>query len=408
MNHDFFIYGTGAVMHRKNLILLLMVSVVSTLVFSALVSAQEKRFLFSRSKAEDKTPELTEKAGPWLIMVMSFAGEDGEQQAARLANELRTKHKLKTYTYTHSFNIDASEHAMGYEVVELSDDQKTIVPKTMTTSSPNRFDETAVLVGDFASVDDPQAQRTLEKIKFLKPEALPEVDFESDVLDDDLAGGRLYARRMWLVKDSKWGPLSTAFMLANPLLPDEFFQSRKTDKLVLELNSGLKYSLFDCPGQYSVKVATFSGATIYDQNEIAKIKAEEDRKRRKGEGITESKLANAAKRATLLTHELRRQGFEAYEFHDRYESYVCVGSFDYLTTEERGSKRNHPGIEETILKFKSSSIQRGNGMIQSQSEVPLPPKFLEAGIVCDVQPLPVLVPKKDEVRAANRFLDRFR
>lgn len=397
-------------MPRKKISHLLMVGFITTLLSSAFVSAQQDRWLpFSRSKTDDKIPQLSEKSGPWLIMVMSFSGEDGPNQAERLAQELRTKHKMKTYTYTHSFNFDPSNYAMGYRVVELSDSQKTIVPMTMTTSSPNQINETAVLVGDFSSIDDYQAQRTLEKIKVLKPETLSGVNFEDVAQDDELAGGRLYALRMLLAGDSKWGPLSTAFMLANPLLPDDYFQSRKTDKLILEINSDSKYSLFNCPGKYSVKVATFSGATIYDQREISKIKAEEERKRRKGEGVTDSKLANAAKRATLLTHELRRQGHEAYEFHDRYESYVCVGSFDFLTTEdERGTKRGNPAIEETILKFKGSAVQQGNGVIQSQSQVPLPKKFLEAGIVCDVQPLPVLVPKKDESRTANRFLDRFR
>jgi hypothetical protein len=397
-------------MHRKNQSFLLVVSLATTLVLSAIVSAQDRRLPFSRPKAEDKIPELTEKAGPWLIMVMSFSGENGETQAARLAHELRTKHKLKTYTYTHSFDFDASDHAMGYKVVELSDSQKTIVPKTMTTSSPNRFNETAVLVGDFASLDDPQAQRTLEKIKFLAPETLSNVDFEQIAFDDDLAGGRLYAMRLWSnwKNESGAGPLRASFLLANPMLPEEFFQSRKTDKLVLELNTGLKYSLFDNPGQYSVKVATFSGATIFDQNEIAKIKAEEERKRRKGEGVTESKLANAAKKATLLTHYLRSKGYEAYEFHDRFESYVCVGSFDYLTREdERGNKRNHPEIEETILKFKAMSVQNVGGTLQTQT-FPLPKKFVEAGVACDVQPLPVLVPKKEDGRSANRFLKAFR
>jgi hypothetical protein len=398
-------------MHRKTHCNLLVLSLTFTLMFTALVSAQERRFsLFGRPKPDEAAQELTDKSGPWLIMVMSFSGEDGEPQANRLANELRTKHNLKAYTYTHSFDFDTASHGMGYQVVELADHQKTIVPKTMTTMSPNRFNETAVLVGDFSSVEDPQAQRTLEKIKMMSPESLATIDFKDVASDTDLAGGRLFAMRMWSnwASNSNGGPLRAAFLLANPMLPDEYFQARKVDKLVLDLNTGLKYSLFNNPGQYSVKIATFSGATIFDQNEIAKIKAEEERKKRKGEGITQSQLANAAKKAALLAEYLRSKGIEAYEFHDRFESYVCVGSFDYVTKEDaRGNKKNNPGIEETILKFKAQSVEQVGGMLQSRT-YPLPDKFAEAGIACDVQPLPVLVPKMDNPRSANRLMDRFR
>ena len=39
-------------------------------------------------------------------------------------------------------------------------------------------------------------------------------------------------------------------------------------------------------------------------------------------------LVEAAENAHLLTKELRAHGFDAYEFHDRTESIVTIGSFD--------------------------------------------------------------------------------
>ena len=41
-----------------------------------------------------------------------------------------------------------------------------------------------------------------------------------------------------------------------------------------------------------------------------------------------SKLEEAAYNAHLLVVALRKQGVEAYEFHDRHESLVTIGSFD--------------------------------------------------------------------------------
>lgn len=381
-------------------------------------SATQAQFrLFKQQSPEEKTPVLDENAGPWLIMVFSFSGEGGAQQAARLADELRTKHRLKAYTYTHAFEFDVASQAKGNTAIALADGRNTIVPSTltMTTKSPSQFDETAVLVGDFRALDDPHAQRTLEKIKSISPETLAGVAFGDVAEESNLAGGRLHAWRMFsntLLTDAEpTVSLKSAFLLANPMLPEEFFQARKIDKLIIDLNKGREHSLFDNPGTYSVRVGTFSGAMIVDQNKIEQIKREEERKHRNREAYNEEevKLDNAEKKAILLTRELRRQGFEAYQFHDRHESYVCVGSFDYLTKEDaHGVKRYNPVIEEMILKFRGKATQNVGGMVQSQT-FPLPKSFAEAGIACDVQPLPVLVPKMDEARTARaRLLERFR
>jgi hypothetical protein len=416
-------------MNSKYFLLLCCLSLVASLTPTPSTQAQLRRFPFTRPSPEEKTPDLNQNAGPWLIMVSSFSGEDGPQQAARLAHELRTKHRLKAYTYTHAFEFDTTSRAMGNTAIELADGQKTIVPSslTMTSLSPTRFDETAVLVGDFSALDDPHAQRTLAKIKSIEPETLAGVEFSDIAEDDNLAGGRLNAWRMFSAAerdrrrsefvaaadtDSELNvSLKSAFLLANPMLPEEFFQARTVDKLIIDLNNGREFSLFNNPGTYSVRVATFSGAMIVDQNEISRIKQEEERKLRNREAYNEKelKLVNAEKKAILLTRELRRQGFDAYEFHDRHESYVCVGSFDYLTKEDsQGVKQNNPAIEDMILKFKGKSTQNVGGVVQSQT-FPLPRKFVEAGVACDVQPLPVLVPKIEQSKSAGgRFLDRFR
>jgi hypothetical protein len=94
------------------------------------------------------------------------------------------------------------------------------------------------------------------------------------------------------------------------------------------MNEGVEHSLLDCPGQKSIQVATFRGKTILQtsaQDPASKSffgsKKHEDR----------NPLVEAAENAHLLTKELRDHGWEAYEFHDRTESIVTIGSFAEVT-----------------------------------------------------------------------------
>jgi len=379
------------------------------------VDLYAQRFPFGRANASDGANlKLTENAGPWLIMVASFSGEGGEQQAKRLAAELQTRHKLKVYTHAQEFNFESETKGVGYRVVELAGSEQMAVPSVMTPANPGNIEEHAVLVGDFLSIEDPKAQRTLDMIKKLQPESMARINVEEG-LKEDLPGDRVQAFRAWFDLDAggEIRPLRSAFLIANPLLPDEFFAARRIDKTILDLNSGLKYSLLNCPGDYSVKVASFTGSSTMIQSEMEKIKQEEMRKKRSKQNLTDSKLADAAKKATLLTIELRRQGYEAYEFHDRFESYVCVGSFDWATEEDKyGRQRINPEIEKTIAIFKGQNVTSTTDSQNNQTLVgrtfPLPKKFSEAGINCDVQPLPVLIPKKENSRFASKLFERFK
>ncbi len=401
-------------MKLKSLPVFSLVLGLSLVAFTMPVQAQ--LFPFGKSKTvEDRPLELSERAGPWLIMVTSFTGDEGRQQAIRLAEELRSEFRLEAYIYEHQFDFNKETQGMGWEVVTMRDDQKTIRPVQMKSLVESRFDEIAVLVGDFASVDDPKAQRTLEKIKTVRPQSLANFDVREAVVGNGLAGERLRAWRSGFTSlmsadpdEQKLAPLRSAFLLANPMLPDEYFAAHKTDQFVINLNSNQKHSLLENPGVYSVKVASFAGETTMDLAEMEQIKNEDNRRMRGRQSLTSSKLVDAAKKATVLTAELRRQGYEAFEFHDRHESYVCVGAFDWLTQEdELGVKRNNPEIEKTILHFKGESVYVP-GKEGATKTFPLPVKLTNLGITCDAQPLPVLIPKKNQARTAKSLFGNLR
>ncbi len=159
------------------------------------------------------------------------------------------------------------------------------------------------------------------------------------------------------------------------------------------MNREAQYSLLNCPGKYSVKVATFSGSTLIDQKKIKAVK--------NGSRL-ESKLAEAGDKAALLAEQLRKEGVEAYEFHDEHESIVCVGSFDYVAGEkdpETGKQQINPAVYQVMEKFKAKPGVNGTGMHPSKSyEFPVGKdndgKIIKMKASCDLQPIPVQVPKQ--------------
>jgi hypothetical protein len=172
-----------------------------------------------------------------------------------------------------------------------------------------------------------------------------------------------------------------AFVTTNPVLPKEYFTNQGIDPLVLDMNEDVPHSLLDCPGKYTVKVATFRGAEF--------IKAEEIQAIENGQQI-QSKLVEAAEKAHVLTEALRLKGWEAYEFHDRYSSIVTVGSFDSLGTPRPDGKTEiDPRIHTILQKFKGE---------QTASPAPagvLPTRVKTLmGIPFDIQPMPVEVPRR--------------
>ena len=105
---------------------------------------------------------LAEKDGPWLVLATTFRGTGARDDARRLVQELRGKHKLKAYTHEKAFDYTGEEQGLG-----LNPDG---TPKKMRYAKAEQVIEVAVLVGDFASFDDPRGQKMLAKIKGMQPE----------------------------------------------------------------------------------------------------------------------------------------------------------------------------------------------------------------------------------------------
>ena len=326
---------------------------------------------------------LKESDGPWLIMTTSFSGEGAEEQARELVLELRSKYKVPAYMHRRKFDFAGEVRGRGID--------KFGQPLKMKYRTGESIDEIAVLVGHFDEAGSPDAQEVLQKLKNSRPECL-DVRKRKQT-NQSLAQWRHLQRQFKKAINSKKtlkGPLGHAFVTTNPLLPPEYFVPKGVDPFVASMNEGVKHSLLDCRGKYSVQVAIFKGKSILDQKKI-----QEELK--KGRKTSESKLAEAAQQAHRLTEALRIKGYDAYEFHDRYCSIVTVGSFTTVgTPRSDGRTEINPSVLAVIETFKAAP--------QNKAGMPggaLVPKTLD-GIPFDIQPIPVEVPRRSLSTAFNK------
>ncbi|HEX4145735.1 MAG TPA: hypothetical protein VHY91_19675 [Pirellulales bacterium] len=352
---------------------------VATLLIAPLVSPCAQAATWGKAgknkaaATKDENHQLTDTSGPWLIMAATFTGDGAEDQARQLARELRKELKQNAYTYQKKFDFSKPMEGRGVD--------RQGGPQMMRYEHDDPVVEIAVLVGDYEQVGDALAQKTLKRIKFLKPDALTKVEKTSQTM------AAIHAiQRAAIPHDEKVpekGPMGGAFLTTNPLLPRDYFVPKGLDKFVVDMNKGVKHSLLDCKGKYSVKVATFTG-----QNILLTRKVVDQMERGKTLNM-KSRLIDAAEKAHKLTEALRAKGVQAYEFHDRASSIVTIGSFDSIgTPQPNGQIELNPQIHAIMQQYGADkSITPGQAPQVGRAKS-------EAGIPFDVQPLPVEVPRR--------------
>ncbi|MDD3469977.1 MAG: hypothetical protein PHE53_08365 [Thermoguttaceae bacterium] len=272
----------------------------------------------------NKTYTMSQENGPWTIMACSFSDENAKELSQKLVLELRKKYNMEAYVYEKSFTPETTVIGRGID--------KYGNPKKMQYQNPDTIrPEYAVFVGNYSTLDDPQAKKDQEHLRLIRPESLGgEGTDQSETKSAFLAD--VEKLRLSFVKPNEKfkdkGPMGKAFITTNPLLPKEFFRHTELSSFIIDANKDLPYSLLKCPGKYSIKVATFTGL-----NCIVNSKRHREIEQKQ---LKTSELEQAALRAHELCRALRANGYEAYEFHDNGESIVTVGSFDRVGTMENG------------------------------------------------------------------------
>jgi len=320
----------------------------------------------------EKDYKLAESNGPWMILAASFAGDGAFEEARQLTLELRKRFKWPAYVHSHHFDFTKPVEGRGLD--EYGN------PLKMRYRQSGSFDEIAVLIGDFPGVTDSTLQKTLKAVKYCRPSCLTLTKEKPSTLR--FAGLRHWHKKLTRNEEKmRKGPMGQAFITRNPLLPQEYFTPTGFDSFVAKMNRGVEYSLLKCPAKYTVRVATFRGQVIIDPKKVAEIE-------RTGRGM-KSKLTQAAEKANRLARLLRDRNVEAYEFHDRTESIVTVGSFQAVGTPRQDGKIE---IDPRILKVMENYGARRTRETIGGSQG-MKPRSL-GGIPFDIQPTPVEVPQR--------------
>jgi hypothetical protein len=282
---------------------------------------------------------LTRDAGPFMVMAKTFRGPDAERWALALVLELRNDYHLPAYILrTRDFPMRSNIRDVPPTAVAEMRKPYVTEPERSRT-----HDEAVVLVGNEKTLRDSEV--LLHRVKKIKPKCLNQMH-------------SIYHWREGLHK---------ALRTTNPYVPAQELFPRKTDPLVMKLNSG-PHSVFHCPGRYTLQVAEFGGRAMFNV----------DDKQFNSPQVSDSPLAqafdNAEKLAEFLAKDpdVRKTGCLPYVYHDRTTSKVMMGAFN--SPDDPAAVK----LRETMLRLAIPLAQK-EAMLHPA--VPLSPKKAEIMIV---------------------------
>tara|TARA_A100001391_G_scaffold178555_1_gene143049 strand:- start:883 stop:1425 length:543 start_codon:yes stop_codon:yes gene_type:complete len=168
------------------------------------------------------------------------------------------------------------------------------------------------------------------------------------------------------------------------MLPEDYFRAPEVDSFVRSLNDDKPNSLLNCKGKYTVVVRTFTGF-----NTIV------DGKKEKNYEPSAKRMLQCGVDANRMVALLRAEGVEAYEFHDRTQSIVTIGSFESLGKELPGGGFEYaPEIQRVMKEYRAFNVDpQLADHVKRQTTQGVPVKCVAQKYPFDVEPLPIAVPK---------------
>ena len=333
--------------------------------------------IFRRSTAieadQSKSYELSETDGPWMILAYTHVGEGSKQRAEHTALEIRRDLNLPAFVYKEDFDFTGR--------VDLN------VPteRKLRYANPYRYEAYAVLVGEYDRTDHPSIKGDLKRIRAANLSSIGSASNERKQTDQlspiELVQG-LTKEMLSIGRNKQPRPMGNAFVTRNPMLPQDYFEAPKVDSFVHQLNDGVPHSLLACSGKYTVVIKTFEGNTAF-------VDGKQDKKFRPNG----NRLAKNSNQAAKMTEALRAQGVEAYQYHDRFRSFVTVGSFADLGRELPDGRFEYaPEIMRTVKKYSALNYQASRAGNVPKLQQGVIANAVE-GIPFDVNPKPIIVPK---------------
>jgi len=358
--------------------------------FTALADGPSLLRMFSRGGRVQADPAadytLAEEDGPWMILAHTFVGEGSRDRAQRLVMEIRRDLQLPAFVYREQF--DFTGEVNPGKPMQATGSVDSLPARKMRYANRVRYDAHAVLVGEYDRVNHPKLEEDLQRIKTADPAVFSdregmaaETDITNPVTTIKAIHQKLLRRR---ADKDRMGPMASAFVTRNPMLPEDYFQPPQVDSFVAKLNEDMTHSLLECQGKYTVVVRTFEGlGAIVSGTDEGKFQPSIKR------------LDECAAQAQKMTAFLRKEGHEAYQFHDRTKSIVTIGSFDTLGRELPGGRFQYdPGILAVMNEFRAFNVDPkiAAQVSRKTSTAGMAAKHIK-NIPFDVQPTPIAVPK---------------
>lgn len=239
---------------------------------------------------------LTKDVGPFMVIAKTFRGPEAERYAVALVKELRNDFGLPAYV------LRTKDFANRSLVRNIPPTAPANLPRP-NLAEPEKFrtfDESAVLVGNEKTEE--ASLKLLHYVKGLKPRCL-----------DDLPS-------VW----NNRRHLKNAMRTTNPYVPAQDLFPGRVDKMITQMNQG-PHTIFNCPGRYSLEVASFTGRSTFNV-EAARLAGNEILK--KSPLMTAFDDSEKLAAALAKAEEIRALGQPVYVYHDHQSSRVYVGAFN--------------------------------------------------------------------------------
>ena len=301
---------------------------------------------------------------------------------------------LKLPAFVHRENFDFTGEIEAESKTEVASYNRPT--RRLRYANEIRYEAHAVLVGEYDHAEHPKIADDLDRVKRARLTVFEKSEPEADD-DSPLAAiksiNRFFAKRN---EKKNLGPMGGAFLTRNPLLPEDYFRAPEVDTFVRKLNQPWPYSLLECPGKYTVVVRTFESTSQIAGSNTSNQNPEAEAKR-----LASSKawLDRCADDADRMVRSLRKDGIEAYQFHDRNRSLVTIGSFESLGENLPGGDfRYSSEIQKVMDKYRAFNVdpkiaaqaaqQTNKGVVANHAAL----------IPFDVKPKPIAVPRFDGPR----------
>lgn len=326
----------------------------------------------------DATPgreyRVTKEHGPWMIFVASFH-KPGVDRPDELEGDVADESVAREAAQT--LVLELRRKGVPAYLFELQKERETVQTRDRFGNQQVRrtlADDTqiSVLAGNYPSIKNEVAVKTLEWIKRYNPPSFHE-------------------KARYRLTPGRQGPLAGAFLTINPLLTRAEVMARTVDpeqtKLLRKLNASNEYPITKCGGDYTLIIKEFSGRSGMKSSSGLSGRWDDNAILKAGES-----LGKAGYDAWRLCTSLRNRGVEAYLWHDEFRSVVTVGGFASPNDPSIGAYKERFGMEM------QRDAQTGVVKAVYKTEPPMQQGVIPAAAtenfwMFDAEPRPMAVPK---------------